>query len=106
MEACRLDLRYDGRWGLAGPDWVFVQLAEAGSLGGGMLSYLDKSSGCDVDSGNLGSLLFRLNFLLSAEVENTDSFSVGLSTGLGSTDTSSAFGVTEKLGARGPFGRA
>jgi hypothetical protein len=85
---------------------VFVQLAEAGSFGGGMLSYFDRSSGCEADSGNFGSLRFRLNFLLSADVEKTDSFSAGFSTGLGTTGTGSAFGVTEKLGARGPFGRA
>jgi hypothetical protein len=84
---------------------VFVQLAEAGSFGGGMLSYLDKSSGCEVDSGNLDSLLLRLNFLLNVDVENIESFSSNFSTGLGTTGLGSGLGVIEKLGARGPFGR-
>lgn len=70
-----------------------------------MLSYFLRSSFCDADSGNFASLRFRLNFLRKAEVEKTDSLSVGLSTlaGLGGT---SGLGVTEKLGARGPFGLA
>lgn len=68
-----------------------------------MLSYLAISSSCAVRSATFPSLLLRLNFLLSAEVENTDSLSGCFSTGLGVT---SALGVTEKLGARGPFGFA
>lgn len=82
---------------------VFVQLAEAGSLGGGMLSYFASSSSCTLRSTAFASLFLRLNFLLSTAVENTDSLSGCFSTGLGVT---SALGVTEKLGALGPFGLA
>jgi hypothetical protein len=52
-------------------------------------------------SETFGSLFFRLSFLRKVEAENEDSplenFSTGLSVG-------TSLGVTEKLGARGPFG--
>ena len=62
------------------------------------MSYFDASTSSLVGSRVVDSLRFRLSFLLIAPVENIVSGSMGL--GL------SAFGVTEKLGARGPFGRA
>lgn len=63
-----------------------------------MLSYLLNSSLSRL-SCTLGSLFFLLNFLLNPENEDSllDGFSVGLSVG-------TSFGVTEKLGARGPLG--
>jgi hypothetical protein len=106
VDACLRERRYDGRWGLAAPFCVFVQLAEAGNLGGGMLSYLLKFSVALVGSVTFDSLRFRLSFLRIADVEKTESLSLVFSTGLGTNATLSAcFGVTEKLGARGPFGR-
>jgi hypothetical protein len=76
---------------------LFDQVADAGNLGGGMLSYLLNSSVSTVST--LDSLFFLLSFLLKPENDPSllDGFSVGLS-----VDTS--FGVTEKLGARGPLG--
>jgi hypothetical protein len=73
-------------------DGLFVQVAEAGSLGGGMLSYLLKLS-CGFSSCGR----FLLNFLRSVPVDSGSDFS----TGLGSE---ASLGVNEKLGARGPFG--
>lgn len=67
-----------------------------------MLSYLASSISSGDKSIAFDSLRFRLNFLLRAEVEKTDSVSEAFSTGLGAI---SAFGVMEKLGALGPFGR-
>ena len=80
---------------------LFDHVAEAGSFGGGMLSYLLRSSE-GTDSATLGSLFLRLNFLRRADAEKADSGSDSLSTGL---SVKAIFGVTEKLGARGPFGR-
>lgn len=82
-----------------------VQVEEAGSFGGGILSYFRRSSFCAADSSTWVSLRFRLSFLRKTDVEKTDSLSAGLSalTGLAAT---SILGVTEKLGARGPFGFA
>lgn len=68
-----------------------------------MLSYLVASSFCLARSGAWASFRFRLNFLRSAEVEKLNSLSDCFSAGLGGT---SVFGVTEKLGARGPLGFA
>jgi hypothetical protein len=105
VEACLRERRYDGRCGLALPFCVFVQLAEAGNLGGGMLSYLLKLSVALVGSTTFDSLRFRLNFLRRADEEKIESLSLVFSTGLGTNAALSAcFGVTEKLGARGPLG--
>lgn len=80
-------------------------MEDAGSFGGGILSYFRRSSFCDTESSAWASLRFRLSFLRKTEVEKTDSFSAGLSTVAGLAATS-VLGVTEKLGARGPFGFA
>lgn len=98
-DVCLRDLRYDGFCtGLAAEDKLLVQVADAGSLGGGILSYLLTSS-LSTGSCTLGSLFFLLNFLrkLAAEKGELGGFSTGLSVG-------TSLGVTEKLGARGPFG--
>ena len=55
-----------------------LHVAEAGSFGGGMLSYLAISSGSfSGASDGAGSLRFRLSLRLNAEAENGDSVSVG-----------------------------
>lgn len=82
-EACRLDLRYEFLGtGLPPDPRLFVQVADAGSLGGGILSYLLISTASSRGSVTLGSLRLRLSFLLSAEAEKADSLSVDFSTGL------------------------
>ena len=106
VEVCLRDRKYEGFWeGLEVPFCGFVQLEEAGSFGGGMLSYFLRSSFWEFDSGNWEPLRFRLNFLRRTELEKEDSGSEGLSV-LAGLGAASGFGVTEKLGARGPFGLA
>lgn len=72
-------------------------MAEAGSLGGGMLSYFARFASCSAESCDLVSLRLRLNFRLKAAAENDDAVSDGAT-------RSSGFKATEKLGALGPLG--
>lgn len=76
-------------------------MAEAGSLGGGILSYLGASTSFTATSRGFDELRmrFKLNFRLIADAEKENSVSTGL-------NFSSTFGVIEKLGARGPLGLA
>ena len=78
---------------------LLFHVADAGSFGGGILSYFDVSTSFSTISWTLFSLRFRLNFRLNTDVEFDDSCCVGVA-------FASGLGPTEKLGALGPLGLA
>ena len=74
-----------------------LHVADAGSFGGGILSYLVLPPSFSTRDRILVSLRFLLNFRLSVEVESIGSTSVG-------TDFPATLSSLESLGALGPLG--